>query len=71
MIRNVIGSQGFTLKVTCYSDDNFTADISANQTIENLWYDYCNNYKKYISADKKHNALDFDKLILQTLLIDG
>ena len=54
MIRNVIGDRGFRLNVTAYNEDG-TPDKIANQTIENFWYDYTTNYKKFVSADEQLN----------------
>ena len=70
MMRSVLGSTGFVLNCTSYNEDG-TADLIANQQIENCWYDYTKSYKKYVSADHQQNGLDFDRHILFNFLVDG
>ena len=70
MLRSVLGSTGFVLNCTSYNEDG-TADLIANQQIENCWYDYTKSYKKYVSADHQQNGLDFDRHILFNFLVDG
>lgn len=69
MIRNILGT-GFILNVTAYNDDG-TADIYANQTIQDFWYEYQKSIKKYVSADEQLNGLDFDRQVIFNYLIDG
>ena len=70
MIRNVLGSNGFTFNATSYNDDG-TPDRVANAIIEDQWYDYTRSFRKYVSADEQMNALEFDRHILFNLLVDG
>lgn len=70
MLRSVLGNTGFVLNCTSYNDDG-TADVAANNQIENCWYDYTRSYKKYVSADHQQNGLDFDRHILFNFLVDG
>jgi len=70
MIRNILGNQGFILNVTAYNEDG-TSDLIANKQIEDNWYNYTRNTKKYVSADEQLNGLDFDRQLIFNYLIDG
>lgn len=70
MLRNILGNQGFILNVTAYNQDG-TSDLIANKQIEDNWYNYTRNTKKYVSADEQLNGLDFDRQLIFNYLIDG
>lgn len=72
MQRNVLGAKGFSFSATSYLNNNTKkADVKSNRIIDDCWYDYCTSIKKYVSADEQLSALDFDRQILNSLLIDG
>ena len=70
MMRNVLGHNGFIFAETAYNDDG-SADRIANQTIENLWFDYTRSFRKYVSADGQMDEVEFDRHILFNFLVDG
>ena len=70
MIRNILGSNGFSFAETAYNEDG-KPDRVANEIIENQWYEYTTSFRKYVSADEMMNGLDFDRHILFNLLVDG
>ena len=66
--RGIVGAEGFRLQMQIKNSDG-TLNEALNDEIEWAWYQFTN--KKNLEVSEKLNDVDFDTLLLRTLLIDG
>ena len=70
MQKSIIGNQGFRLQSLVKNADGTLAD-DLNKEIELAWWDYGKTTNGYVSKCGQFGDIDFDALILRTLVIDG
>lgn len=70
MQKSIIGNQGFRLQSLIKNSDGTLAD-DINKEIELAWWDYGKTTNGYVSKCGQFGDIDFDALILRTLVIDG
>ena len=66
--RGIVGAEGFRLQMQIKNSDG-TLNEALNDEIEWAWYDFTN--KKKLETSQRLNDVDFDTLLLRTLLVDG
>ena len=66
--KTIVGSQGFRLQMQIKNADG-TLNEPLNEQIEWAWYDFTR--KQNLEVSEHYNDVDFDLLILRTLMIDG
>lgn len=66
--RGIVGAEGFRLQMQIKNSDG-TLNEALNDEIEWAWYDFTN--KKKLQTSQKLRDVDFDTLLLRTLLVDG
>ena len=64
MIRNVIGTTGFTLQ-------SRAEPAGIRPELEELWREYCSRTGGHCTIDERSSARDLDILVLRSLIIDG
>lgn len=69
MLKNIIGSVGFRLQSVITTDGEL--DNLLNSHLEKVWRDFGKASNGFITKCGQMSDLDFDKLILQSLIIDG
>lgn len=67
-LRGVVGAEGFRLQMQIKNSDG-TLNQALNDEIEWAWYQFTN--KKKLQTSQKLRDVDFDTLLLRTLLVDG
>ncbi len=70
MQKSIIGNQGFRLQSLIKNQDGTLAD-DLNKEIELAWWDYGKTTNGFVSKCGQFGDIDFDALILRTLVIDG
>ena len=66
--RGIVGAQGFRLQMQIKNADG-TLNEALNDQIQWAWYDFTN--KKKLQTSQQLRDVDFDTLLLRTLLVDG
>lgn len=66
--RGIVGAEGFRLQMQIKNADG-TLNEPLNDQIEWAWYDFTN--KKKLQTSQTLRDVDFDTLLLRTLLVDG
>lgn len=66
--RGIVGAEGFRLQMQIKNSDG-TLNEALNEEIEWAWYDFTN--RKKLQTSQKLRDVDFDTLLLRTLLVDG
>ena len=66
--RGIVGAEGFRLQMQIKNSDG-TLNEELNDEIEWAWYDFTN--RKKLETSEKLRDVDFDTLLLRTLLVDG
>ena len=66
--RGIVGAEGFRLQMQIKNSDG-TLNEALNDEIEWAWYDFTN--RKKLETSEKLRDVDFDTLLLRTLLVDG
>ena len=66
--RGIVGAEGFRLQMQIKNSDG-TLNEALNEEIEWAWYDFTN--RKKLETSEKLRDVDFDTLLLRTLLVDG
>lgn len=67
-LRGIVGAEGFRLQMQIKNSDG-TLNQALNDEIEWAWYDFTN--KKRLQTSYTLRDVDFDTLLLRTLLVDG
>ena len=66
--RGIVGAEGFRLQMQIKNSDG-TLNEELNDEIEWAWYDFTN--KRKLQTSQKLRDVDFDTLLLRTLIVDG